>query len=298
MELQWPLILFTFFLCLAGGILFAQGVLTVAGKGKKTQLISLVAALVALVVGGLSVFMHLQHWERIFNGFGHITSGITLEMIGCIVFAVVLVVYFLMMRRAEDGMAPKWCGVAAIVVGLALPIVTGMSYLMPSLPVWNTPFLPVYYLCNTILMGGLSLAIIGGITGADDVKDLALKMTMIAGVAQVIVVIAYAVSISMMGGVYSDITYYFDPTLPDVGMTNTDAVVGSILLGSQALVFWLGTVIVGGIAPVVIAFLAKKIDDMNKLALYAGTGMVCAIVGGICWRCILYVVAVSIFALY
>ena len=132
MHPEWPLILFTFFLCVAGGALGAQGLLNVMGKGKKMQLASLVTALAALVVGGLSVFMHLQHWERIFNGFGHITSGITLEFIGCIVFAVVLVLYFLMMRRAEDGMAPKWCGVLAIVVGLALPVITGMSYLMAS----------------------------------------------------------------------------------------------------------------------------------------------------------------------
>ena len=110
MHPEWPLILFTFFLCVAGGALGAQGLLNVMGKGKKMQLASLVTALAALVVGGLSVFMHLQHWERIFNGFGHITSGITLEFIDCIVFAVVLVLYFLMMRRAEDGMAPKWCG--------------------------------------------------------------------------------------------------------------------------------------------------------------------------------------------
>ena len=70
MHPEWPLILFTFFLCVAGGALGAQGLLNVMGKGKKMQLASLVTALAALVVGGLSVFMHLQHWERIFNGFG------------------------------------------------------------------------------------------------------------------------------------------------------------------------------------------------------------------------------------
>ena len=33
MNPEWPLILFTFFLCLSGGILGAQGLLTVLGKG-------------------------------------------------------------------------------------------------------------------------------------------------------------------------------------------------------------------------------------------------------------------------
>ena len=45
MHPEWPLILFTFFLCVAGGALGAQGLLNVMGKGKKMQLASLVTAL-------------------------------------------------------------------------------------------------------------------------------------------------------------------------------------------------------------------------------------------------------------
>ena len=54
MEIQWPLILFTFFNCLAGGIFLMQGILTLAGKGKAMQLASCVSAIVALAIGGLS----------------------------------------------------------------------------------------------------------------------------------------------------------------------------------------------------------------------------------------------------
>ena len=263
MHPEWPLILFTFFLCVAGGALGAQGLLNVMGKGKKMQLASLVTALAALVVGGLSVFMHLQHWERIFNGFGHITSGITLEFIGCIVFAVVLVLYFLMMRRAEDGMAPKWCGVLAIVVGLALPVVTGMSYLMASLPSWNTPLLPVYYLANTVFMGGLTALVIAGLTRDDSARDLSVKMALVGGAQQQVAVYAYA-----------------------------------IVINCSALTFWLGVVAVGLVVPLVLTWLAKKVEAGTKLAAYAGAALACVVVGGLCWRVILYVVAISIFALY
>ena len=299
MHPEWPLILFTFFLCVAGGALGAQGVLNVMGKGKKMQLVSLITALVALAVGGLSVFMHLQHWERIFNGFGHITSGITLEFIGCILFAVVLVLYFLMMRRADDGMAPKWCGVLAIVMGLALPAVTGMSYLMSSLPSWNTPLLPVYYMVNTVFMGGLIALIIAGVTGDDTAKDLGVKMALVGGVLQLLAVFVYAFMINGSAGLYTaDIQYYFDPTLPDVAMVDRASIVGSIFAGSQALAFWLGVIVVGIVAPLALAWLAKKVETGKKLAAYAGAALVCAAVGGICWRVILYVVAISVFALY
>lgn len=298
MEAQWPLILFTFFLCVCGGTFGVQGLLCVLGKGKKTQMASLIVSLAALVVGGISVFMHLQHWERIFNGFGHITSGITLEFIGCIVFAVALVIYFLMMRRSEDGLAPKWCGVMAIIVGIALPAVTGDSYLMEALPSWDTPLLIVYYVVNTVFLGGLALALIGGALGADDVRDIALKTALVGAVAQLVVVFAYAFVINGSAGRYSaEISYYFDPTLPDVAMVDRAGIVTSIFAGNQAVMFWLGTIVVGIVAPAVLAWMALK-AECKKLAGYAGVALACCIIGSFCWRVILYAVAISVFALY
>ena len=302
MEMEWPLILFTFFVCLASGILLGQGVMTVLGKGKSMQLASLVSSLVALAVGGISVFFHLQHWERIFNGFGHITSGITLEFIGCVVFFVVLVVYFLMMRRAEDGMAPKWCGVLAIIMGVAMPAITGDSYLMEAIPVWDTFLLPVYYVFNAVFFGGLSVLVIAALTKCDDVNDTAIWLAIGGGVATAVALIAYAVFINSLGGVYSDITYYFDPTLPDSSMINVqEDFVGTVLAGSNAPLFWIGAVIVGAALPVVAAFMAKRAlagGKQQQVLPMAGAGLACALAGGICWRMILYMVAVSIFALY
>ncbi|MDM8288268.1 polysulfide reductase NrfD [Slackia piriformis] len=302
MEMEWPLILFTFFVCLASGILLAQGVLTVLGKGKQMQLASLVSSLVALAVGGISVFFHLQHWERIFNGFGHITSGITLEFIGCVVFFVVLVVYFLMMRRAEDGMAPKWCGVLAIIMGVAMPAITGDSYLMEAIPVWDTFLLPVYYVFNAVFFGGLSVLVIAALTKCDDVNDTAIWLAIGGGVATAVALIAYAVFINSLGGVYSDITYYFDPTLPDSSMIDVqEDFVGTVLAGSNAPLFWIGAVIVGVALPVIAAFMAKRAlagGKQQQVLPLAGAGLACALAGGICWRMILYMVAVSIFALY
>ena len=302
MEMEWPLILFTFFVCLASGILLAQGVLVVLGKGKQMQLASLVSSLVALAVGGISVFFHLQHWERIFNGFGHITSGITLEFIGCVVFFVGRVVYFLMMRRAEDGMAPKWCGVLAIVMGVAMPAITGDSYLMEAIPVWDTFLLPVYYVLNAVFFGGLAALVIAAVTKCDDANDMALWLAIGGGIATAVIVVAYAVFINSLGGVYSDITYYFDPTLPDSSMIDVqDDFVGTVLAGSNAPLFWIGAIIVGIAVPVALAFVARKslADGKRQQILpLAGAGLVCALAGGICWRMILYLVAVSIFALY
>ncbi|HIT50747.1 MAG TPA: dimethyl sulfoxide reductase anchor subunit, partial [Candidatus Aveggerthella excrementigallinarum] len=98
MELQWPLIIFTTLLAWSCGVFAAQGALALKGEGKEVQLPALVTSVVLLAVSGVAVFFHLQHWERIFNGFGHITSGITQELIAIVVFVVVAVVYFAMLR--------------------------------------------------------------------------------------------------------------------------------------------------------------------------------------------------------
>ena len=54
----------------------------------------------------------------------------------------------------------------------------------------------------------------------------------------------------------------------------------------------------GGIAPIALAFLATKAKDVKGAMPYAIGGIVCATIGGICWRCILYVVAISVFAVF
>ncbi len=305
MEIEWPLVLFTFFLCLSGGILAAQGLLTVMGKGKKMQTTSLIAALVTLVIGGIAVFMHLQHWERIFNAFtallggnGFGVSGITLELWGCVVEFIVIVLFFLFMRRSENGEAPKWCGVLAIIAGILLPAVTGDSYLMPALPTWNSPMLIVYYIVNTVFMGGLASLIIAAVRQDDDAKDFLIKTVLIGGVLQLIVVLIYAFIINGSGSVYSaSVSYYFDPTLPDVPMVDRAGIVGSLLIGSNAPMFWLGAVLVGIICPVVLTYLAKS-KQGNQLTGYAVAATVTCMAGGIFWRVLLYLVCLRVFALY
>ena len=303
MELQWPLILFTFFLCVCGGTMAVQGLLTLLGKGAKMQSISLIVSAASLVVGGIAVFMHLQHWERIFNAFGALltgngtaVSGITLELWGCVIFAIMLLLYFLFMRRAEDGVAPKWCAVLAIVVGLALPSVTGDSYLMAAIPAWDTVLLVVYYLCNAVLLGGLVCMVIASVTKDAEAYGVCSKVALAGGVVSLVVVVAYAAVVNSFGK-FGDIVYYFDPVHPDTPMVDTLAVNSSIIAGSLAGAFWGLAVVVGLVLPAILAFVSQK-GEGAKTLLFASGALACSIAGAIAWRAILYVVAISIFALY
>ena len=296
MELQWPLILFTTLLAWAAGLFAAQCVWALRGKGARAQMPALITSAVLLVVGGIAVFFHLEHWERIFNGFGHITSGITLEFIGVIVFMICLAVFFLMGRRAEDGEAPKWCGVFAMIVGAGMTAVTGDSYLMPALPVWDTPLLVVFYLCNMLAMGGIALLIIGAAVKSVDGEDFASKTALVGLAVQLVVLIAYAASITFGADSYAELGMYFDPTLPDVAMVDVAAVV-NVLGGTYAPMFWAGAIVLGTIVPAVVVFLGKKANSEKKLGFYIAA-IVCLMAGGIMWRCITYLVALHAFATF
>lgn len=101
MELQWPLILFTTFIAWSVGVFGTQAIAAFKGEYKNIQLPALIVSFVLLVIGGIAVFFHLEHWERIFNGFGNPTSGITQELIAIVILVVVMVIYFIFLRRDD-----------------------------------------------------------------------------------------------------------------------------------------------------------------------------------------------------
>ena len=103
MELQWPLILFTTFISASAGLFAAQGCNTLAGEGRKAQLPALITSVVIMAIGGIAVFFHLTHPDRLLNGFGHITSGITQELIAIVATFVVMVIFFVYLRRSEEN---------------------------------------------------------------------------------------------------------------------------------------------------------------------------------------------------
>ena len=132
----------------SAGVFGTAAVLALAGGGKRVQMPALVTSVVLLAVGGIAVFFHLEHWDRIFNGFGNPTSGITQELIVIVLMAVVMVVYFVYLRKPEP-VVPRWLAVAAIVVSVALVVVMSHSYNMAAVrpgirpcfgwPTWVTP---------------------------------------------------------------------------------------------------------------------------------------------------------------
>ena len=336
MEREWPLILFTLFVCASSGTLLMQGVLTLRGKGKKMQLGSLLTSLILLIIGGIAVFMHLQHWERMFNGFGHITSGITQEVIGVVLMAIAIVLFFMFMRRSEDGMAPKWTSIASVIVPIFMVFIMAHSYNMPARISWDTFMLEVFYLVNMVLMGSLISLVVAYASKSFDGRPLLVKTAFVSAIVQLVVVVVYAVVLNLSAGMFANPGYYFDPTLPDVAMTDPASVMAGVFTGADAPLFWCGAIVCLGVVPTVLMFMlmrkmggqdipeetidedAVAIDDpLGKVivallkSIPAGikaavkntswqtwVSILGVVVGGLCWRVILYDTALTIFAIF
>ncbi len=295
MELQWPLIIFTTLLAWSCGVFATQGVLALKGEGKQVQLPALIVSVVLLAVSGIAVFFHLQHWERIFNGFGHITSGITQELIAIVVFVVVAVVYFAMLRKSDDGgTVPAWLAVVAIAISVVLAVVSAHSYMMAARPAWDTVVWPLAMLLAGGAAGALTVMAMLAAKGGES-KVGGLTATVLAAASAVASVAMVAVWQASAGS-FADVGYHFDPTTPTSPLLDVAAET-NVLSGELAPLVWLGVIVVGALAPIACAVLANKKGGKSWLALGAA-GAACAVVGAVCLRVVFYELGLSVFMFY
>lgn len=287
MELQWPLILFTTFIAWSAGLFATQCLYALRGKGEKTQMAAWIVAAVLLVAGGIAVFMHLQHWERIFNGFGHITSGITQELIFIVVLAIVAIVYLVQLRK-NDAPA-KGTAIVGIIVSVVLVCVMGHSYMMPSRPTWDTVLQVLSLIGASCLLGPATFAFLASLK--DDAGEGAFDKSMLWGsIINAATTIAYLIAMTVANGAFGNYGYYFDPTRATYGMTDTasfspfsgDAIAISIC----AIIF--------AIVPIVAAKLGKK----QGWKVWGAVAVIAGVAAALCLRVVFYLSGGSVFVLF
>ena len=295
MEMQWPLILFTAFVAWSAGLFGTGSVLAAMGKAKKAQMPMLITSVVLLAIGGIAVFFHLEHWERIFNGFGHLSSGITQELIAIVVLVIVMVAFFVVLRKSEDGgTVPAALGIIGAIAAVALVCVAGASYLMPARPAWDSVTQIFSLLGNALVLGPLTAAFIVSLKDADD-EAARSTVAKFAAVGAAVNVLTCAIFLAVMAGAgdtLTDVGYYFDPTHPTYGMQ--DAAVASPFVGES--VASAVVAIIGSVAALVLAGLGLR--GGAPLKALAGGGVVCAVVGAIALRMAFYASGLSMFMFY
>ena len=299
MELQWPLILFTTLVAWSAGLFGTQALMAVFGVGKKAQVPAWVCSAVLLAAGGIAVFFHLEHWERIFNGFGHLTSGITQELIAIVVLAVVAVAYLVLMRKSDDGASvPKWLAWVAVALSVVLVAVMAHSYTMAARPAWDSVLWILYVLGNACVLGPATFLLVLAAGGpgdqpADRAADAGAPAgrTALAGAAlNALAALAFAAFLQLSAGSFADVGLYFDPTHPTKAMADAAATVAS-----QAPLLWLGAVAVGAIVPLAAAFLGRRTGNWK---LWVPVAIAAALVGAVCMRVVFYNLGLSVFMFY
>jgi anaerobic dimethyl sulfoxide reductase subunit C (anchor subunit) len=289
METQWPLIIFTLFVCLTCGLLGAISILALRGKGKKLQYPALAVSFVSLILGGVASFLHLQHWDRAFNGFGHLTSGITQEMIGCVVLVIIMTLWFIVLR-GKKGVSNVLAGVT-LVVALLMIAATSHSYYMVARPAWGLS-LVAFYLGNACLLGGVFLWLLAVIKRDEVAEASGVKMTIVGTLAQLVADVVFVASCAAAR--LADFGYYLDPTQITIAPTHIDNLASYILVGEGALAFW------GSITCVVVALfcaiVARKKIGTSRIVMTIA--LLVAITTSIVFRVLIYMVGYPVFLLY
>ncbi len=290
MELQWPLILFTTFIAWSAGLFATQAAYSLKGEGAKAQMTALITSVVLMAIGGIAVFFHLQHWERIFNGFGHLSSGITQELIAIVVIFVLMVVYFAYLRRSGDqAKVPSWLAVLSIVMAVVLVCVMGHSYMMESLPAWNTVLQIGSLIGAACALGPATMAVICAMKGEGSKLDGTANL--VGQAANTVLAVAYIAAMAMASSAYTSVSYWFDPTSPTLDVTATSTV--SPFAG-DATAFTVGAIVLA-LVGLVGAVMGKKQGNWKVWGIVA---LVAALASVICLRVAFYHKGVSVYPYY
>lgn len=289
MEAQWPLIIFTLFVCLTCGIFGAMSILALKGQGRQLQFTSLISATVSLAIGGFGAFLHLEHWERIFNGFGHITSGITQELIGCVALAVIIVAWFVVLRGGKE--IPKALAWITLAVAVLMLVATGHSYLMPARPAWGIA-LVVFYVANACLLGAVAMWLISIMKKDEASEGSSIQFALVGSVVQLAAMAVYTIACFMTK--FADFGFYADPTSMTTAPTHVDSLLAIMVSGDGALMFWCS--IACAVVALVCAIAAKKKVGASKP--YMIIAVIVAIASSILFRVLFYQLGFAMVLLY
>ena len=290
MEIQTPLVIFTTFLAWSIGIFGTQCILALKKKAGEIQKLCLLVAFVILVVGGIAVVFHLTHPGHIFNGFGHLSSGITQELIGIVLMVVIMVIFFLMLRRSEDNTVPAWVAIVGLVVCVILVVAMGHSYMMESRPAWNNILQLLSLLGAAFILGPATVAVVAAIKKVE-IPEIGLY-NVIGTIVNAVLTCGFLLSMNAASSTFESFAYYFDPTHPnfpiksgaDVSLFSGDALTCTVLI------------IIAVVVSIIAAFVGKK--QGNKWLTWGSIIVVCGLVCAIALRCVMYLMGATLFMLY
>lgn len=258
MDIQWPLVVFSLLAGCGGATIAFIGISEILGVGKKARIPAAILAIVLLIIGGCASVLHLGQPANIMAAAANVFSfsGISVELIALGMNVVVAVVYLLLARGGSESGA-KIVAIVGIVTGLAMTFFVGNGYVMESQPNWNNITLPLAYLGSGLSCGATLFA---ALAGNDEKAQAKLRNLVLGSIAiALITFVAYAASTGF---------------------------------AANAMMFWVGAVLVGCVGPAACVWFSKK----RYQALWAA--FACAFIGGICLRATMWMLGTGFLSLF
>jgi anaerobic dimethyl sulfoxide reductase subunit C (anchor subunit) len=165
---EWPLIIFTILIQLAVGswlVLFAIRLL--ASRQLAPELIdsltrpAMIGIVLVLVIGVFAAVLHLSHPFRTFRAIANLgSSGLSREMLLGVLFGLTVCLYAVM-EWVQLGLSAAQAIIAvfAVLNGVALVYTVSRSYMLRTVPAWNTPATPISFFTTAVLLGILAVAL-------------------------------------------------------------------------------------------------------------------------------------------
>ncbi|MBW2674939.1 MAG: dimethyl sulfoxide reductase anchor subunit [Deltaproteobacteria bacterium] len=217
MEVDVLMVLYVLFGGVAAGSFWAAVVAEFRGVRRKICKRCYVAAFVSLVLAGVSIFMHLPHPENSIHIFSNLGSS--------------------WLSRETLSMGRKLVGFLGAVAGLANTVSTGMVYVVPAQPAWNTFLMPLMHVASAAVLG---VFVFAAASASSDLSDQSFRK--VCKVAAIALILQILIGASYLRHLYR---------VPEVP-------VEELLHGGLSPFFWM-RVILGSLIPLIFigVYLAK-----------------------------------------
>lgn len=253
---------------------------------RKLKTYGMVAAFVAVALGALILAVDakagIQDPLRFFYLFTNFGSVMTWGVLFISAFLLVCLVCVILRLRKRNASA--WLEIVGCVLALCVAAYTGVLLgSSDSYPLWNIAVLPLLFLASAAYTG---LALVGLIGWFVDREDLAASS--LPGKLCLILPVAVAVLLAALLAVASS-------AAGSAAAAGAQSVAG-LLTGDHAVLFWLGAVVVGIVAPLALEAwgAASRRSGKSDVAWRLPVEFVCILLGGFVLRYLVVVAALPI----
>lgn len=280
MEIQWHLVFYTLLVGAGVGVFALVAISELMGKGTQYHMSGSIISLVLLALGGFASFLHLQHPERGANILGNFRSPITQEMYLAVVTGLFILLYIVMIKIEASTLSKKVMAGLGLVFGILLVFFSGLLYVFPARPAWNTLLLPLIYFTSSLSLGIFVLYSWIRFKKLEEkaVSDFAMKALSALLILQSLLLVGYLVFLSA--------NPYPDPTRS----------IGRVMGGDLTAFFWLGVVLVGLVVPLFLVFQSIKPKAGHSLPplTIGAVGILATLVGGVAFRTLMYLLGTTV----